>query len=462
MSKKTETELEKNGMRRLFGTDGIRGKANVYPMDADTAFKVGVVSAHLSKDRTSAPVIIIGRDTRLSGSMLEGALAAGICAAGGEALIVGEIPTPGVAFLTRSTDAEAGIVISASHNPFVDNGIKLFNKSGFKLPDELELKIEEHMLDGDIRDYFVDPHEVGRVRYWPEGADLYKTNLGGVLEGRSLDGLKIAIDCANGAAWRIAPGLFSSLGAQVTAIGIEPDGRNINKGCGSLHIEGLSKIVAGNGLDLGVAFDGDADRCVFVDETGAIVSSDMITALLARWLLPTHPKSSVVYDLRSSRVVAEEIRRAGGIPVRERVGHSFIKATMRQRNAYFGGELSGHFYWRDNYFADSGVITMIMLLNMLSAEHRPFSDLLKPLHRYSSTGEVNFEVSDKEAKLAELAAAFKDGRADKIDGLTVEYDDWWFNVRPSNTEPFLRLTLEASAPELMEAKKKQVVDILSA
>jgi phosphomannomutase len=173
-----------------------------------------------------------------------------------------------------------------------------------------------------------------------------------------------------------------------------------------------------------------------------------------------HQKSSVVYDLRSSRVVQEEIRKHGGTPVRERVGHSFMKGTMRQRNAVLGGELSGHFYWRENFYADSGVITMINLLNILSRERRPISELLKPLKRYSKIEETNFEVEDKAGKIAELAAAFKDGRPDTLDGLSVDYDDWWFNVRPSNTEPVLRLNLEAKTPALMEEKKAAVTKII--
>jgi phosphomannomutase len=279
-----------------------------------------------------------------------------------------------------------------------------------------------------------------------------------------MEPLNVVIDAGNGMAGKMLPPILTDLPIKATEMYFKLDGSFPNHAPDPLkpeNLRDLQKAVREKGADLGVAFDGDADRCVFVDETGAAVSSDLITALLARSLLLAHPKAVIVYDLRSSHVVPEEIRRAGGFPVRERVGHSYIKATMRQRNAVFGGELSGHFYWRDNYFADSGVITMIMLLNLLSAEHRKLSDLLKPLRRYYSTGEVNFTVANKDAKIAALTADFKNGRADTLDGLTVEYDDWWFNVRPSNTEPALRLNLEAKTPEMMEEKKKLIVEILS-
>jgi phosphomannomutase len=280
---------------------------------------------------------------------------------------------------------------------------------------------------------------------------------------RRMEPLSVVIDAGNGMAGKMLPPILAELPIKVIELYFKLDGTFPNHEANPLKAENLrdlQKTVLEKGADLGVAYDGDADRVVFVDEEGAAVSGDLLTALMAGHLLQMHQKSSVVYDLRSSRVVQEEIRKYGGTPVRERVGHSFMKATMRQRNALLGGELSGHFYWRENFYADSGVITMINLLNILSRERRAMSELLKPLKRYSKIEETNFEVEDKAGKIAELAAAYKDGRQDTLDGLSVDYDDWWFNVRSSNTEPVLRQNLEAKTPALMEEKRAAVSKII--
>ncbi len=211
---------------------------------------------------------------------------------------------------------------------------------------------------------------------------------------------------------------------------------------------------------LGVAFDGDADRCVFVDENGYVIGCDLITAIIAKELLQKEKGSTIVYDLRSSWVVSEEIKKVGGNPYRERVGHSHIKATMREKNAVFGGELSGHYYFKEYYYADSGVIALIEVLNILSHRNIPMSNLVSPLRRYYATGEINFEVEDKDGKIKQIAEHFKDGKIDYLDGTTVEYEDWWFNVRKSNTEPLLRLNLEGRTKKIMEHGKKLVIDII--
>jgi len=278
-----------------------------------------------------------------------------------------------------------------------------------------------------------------------------------------MDPLKVVIDAGNGMAGKMLPPILAELPIKVTPLYFEPDGTFPNHEANPLKEENLADLKAAvreEGADLGVAFDGDADRCMFVDDRAETVPCDLVTALLAGCLLDRHPKETVVYDVRCSRVVPEEIRKRGGTPVRERVGHSFMKATLRQHDAILGGELSGHFYWRDNYYADSGVIAMLEVLNILGAAHRPLSEVMKPLRRYYPTGETNFDVDDKTGKIRELAEAFSDGRQDTMDGLTVEYDNWWFNVRPSNTEPKLRLNLEANTPELMEEKKAEVVAVI--
>jgi phosphomannomutase len=234
------------------------------------------------------------------------------------------------------------------------------------------------------------------------------------------------------------------------------------------NLDPVRELVERTRAPIGVSFDGDADRCCFVDERGRTVGNDLVTALLARVILKQKPGAPIVYDLRSSWVVREEIARAGGVPIRDRVGHSFIKATMRKRGAIFGGELSGHFYFAENYTCDSGVIAMVSALNLLESDARPFSRMADELRRYASTGEVNFEVADKAAAIADLKRKYSDGRQDELDGITVEYGDlgarewWWFNVRASNTEPLLRLNLEASNPTLRDQKRAEIVAILGA
>jgi phosphomannomutase len=282
----------------------------------------------------------------------------------------------------------------------------------------------------------------------------------------------IAIDAANGMAGHTLPRLLELLPkVKAHTIFMEPDGTFPNHEANPLKEENLDPVralVEKTHAQIGVSFDGDADRCCFVDETGRTVGNDLMTALLAEEVLKKHPGSPIVYDLRSSWVVKEEVKKHGGTPIRDRVGHSFIKATMRARGAVFGGELSGHFYFADNYTCDSGMLAMVSALNLISAEKRPFSQLVAGLRRYYSTGEINFRIADKEAAIAGLKKKYKDGKQDELDGITVEYGDlgdrewWWFNVRSSNTEPLVRLNLEASSASLRDRRKEEIVSLLGA
>ncbi len=443
---------QKDPRHKIFKAYDIRG---AYPseLNEQLAEMIGSAVARF----LSPGALIVSRDMRLSSESLSRALSQGAQTAGCDVLDCGQLSTDANYFAIAYYRKGGGVQVTASHNPAQYNGFKISREQAIPLSYESGLaNVERLALSIAARP----AEQRGKAEHLDVMADWKRH----VLEfAHGIEPLSVVIDAGNGMAGKMLPPILAELPLKVTDLYFKLDGTFPNHEANPLkpeNLRDLQKAVREKGADLGVAFDGDADRCVFVDETGAAVSSDMITALLARSLLLAHPKSAIIYDLRSSHVVPEEIRRGGGFPVRERVGHSYIKATMRQRNAIFGGELSGHFYWRDNYFADSGVITLMMMLNLLSAEHRSLSDLLRPLHRYYATGEVNFEVANKEARIAQLAAAFKDGRADTLDGLTVEYDDWWFNVRPSNTEPALRLNLEARTPELMEAKKKQIVEIL--
>ncbi len=275
--------------------------------------------------------------------------------------------------------------------------------------------------------------------------------------------LKIVIDAGNGMAGKMIPLVFKDLPCEVVQLYFEPDGTFPNhepNPLDSKNLRDLQDKVRETGSHLGVAFDGDADRCVFVDEKGQEIGCDIITAIIARKYLQKKKGVTILYDLRSSRALPEEIKKAGGNPYRERVGHSHIKATMREENAIFGGELSGHYYFRENYFADSAIIALIEILNILSSKNVPMSKLVAPLRKYHSTGEINFKVTDKDKKIEQIAEHFKDGKVDYLDGVTIEYKDWWFNVRKSNTEPLLRLNLEGNTKEIMKQRKKQVIDII--
>jgi phosphomannomutase len=270
--------------------------------------------------------------------------------------------------------------------------------------------------------------------------------------------LKIAIDASNGMAGKMVPAVFGDLPIEIIQLNFEHKGK-FKHPPDPLVARNLSQVktaVKKNGCDFGICFDGDADRLMMVDEKGAIIGCDLITALMVPHFLEKQPNSTVVYDLRSSRVVVEEIINNGGTPRRERVGHAFMKKAMRDSHAIFGGELSGHFYYRDNYCTDSALITLVHVLNIVSEAEAPISELIKPLRRYYSSGEINFEVEDKQAKMDELAKRYSDGQIDTLDGVTVGYKEWWFNCRPSNTEALLRLNVEAKSKEVLDEKLAEI------
>jgi phosphomannomutase len=353
--------------------------------------------------------------------------------------------------------AGGGIQVTASHNPAQYNGFKISREQATPLSADTGLTHIKRIAMGP-------PVRPAQERGHVTTRDVLPDFAEHVLSfAWPIEPLRVAIDAGNGMAGRMLPPILDRLPIQATRLYFDLDGSFPNHEPNPLKKENLRDVrravVQGN-CHLGVAFDGDADRCVFVDEKGEPVSSDLVTALIAGHLLQRNKGAAILYDLRSSWVVAEEIRRNGGVPVIERVGHSFMKAAMREKDAVFGGELSGHFYFRDHYYADSGVIAFIETLNVLSARRQPFSELLKPLRRYFATGEINFEVADKDEKMRRLKEIFADGKIGLLDGVTVEYEDWWFNARPSNTEPLLRLNLEATSRELMERGLKKVREVI--
>jgi phosphomannomutase len=275
---------------------------------------------------------------------------------------------------------------------------------------------------------------------------------------------KMVMDTGNGVAGLFIEKIFGSLPCKIYPLYFEPDGRFPNHEANPLKLENLRDLqreVKRVGADLGVALDGDGDRCAFVDEKAQIITSDIMTALMAKETLKKHPGAKILYDLRSSLVVPEEIIASGGVPIRSRVGHAYAKEVMREQDIAFGGELSGHYYFRENFYADSGFLALAAVLSILSERKKPVSELVAPLQRYFATGELNFEVKDKDAKIAELAKIFSDAKIDYLDGITISYSDWWCNVRKSNTEPVLRLNLEAKTREKMEETKSRVISILT-
>jgi phosphomannomutase len=429
----------------IFKAYDVRGK---YPSEIDErlAERMGAAVVRFLGARR----IAVGRDVRLSAPPIAAAVARG---AGCEVVDIGLCTTPMLYFAVGHLELDGGIMVTASHNPPEDIGFKICREKAFPIGEKTGLK--------DIERWAAEAPAGGSRIVTRSLVSEYRSHLRRFLEKPPR--LKIAVDTAHGAVGAHFDALFGDLPLELVRLCFEPDGRFPSHEPNPLkdeNVRDLREAMRATSADLGVAFDGDGDRCMFFSRGGERVPSDLVTVLLARAELRRHPGAAVVYDLRSSRVVPEEIRKAGGVPVRERVGHAFIKETMKKHNAVLGGELSGHYYFRDHFFADSGLMAFVKVLDLLGREGRPLEELLAPLRRWRSTGEINFRVADKEAVLRAIAEAFRDGRQDTLDGITVEYDDWWFNVRPSNTEPLLRLNLEARTPEQLEQARARLVALI--
>ena len=446
----------------IFKAYDIRGRVPS-ELDPELARKIGNAFARF----LSAKRLVVGQDMRTHSPPLADAVAEGMRDAGCDVVRLGLASTPMTYFAIGSLPCDGGLCVTASHNPGEYNGMKLCREGARPMSKQSGIADIEAMC---AKPY---PGAVA-ARGSEERVDVLGDYARHVARfGQLGRDVRVAIDAANGMAGYTLPAILERVPeVRADTLYMEPDGTFPNHEANPLKEENLvdlKKLVRERKAEIGVSFDGDADRCCFVDEQGVTVSADLMTAFLAPLLLSRKPGAPIVYDLRSSWAVKEEIRRLGGIPLRDRVGHSFIKATMREHGAIFGGELSGHFYFAENYVSDSGVIAMLQALSVLTSPEnrgRPFSQLVAGLRRYHSTGEINFHVDDKDALIAQLRRRYADGRQDELDGITVEYgelgDDewWWFNVRPSNTEPLLRLTLEASTPELRDARRDELVSLL--
>jgi len=444
----------------IFKAYDIRG---LYPdqIDEDVAWKIGYASARFlrsmltgyERGQANTRALCVGRDMRTHSSALAEALIEGIRAAGTNVIDIGMIDTPQMYFAINHFGTCGGVQVTASHNPAKYNGFKVSGLGAKPVGVDTGLKDIEYIAVALI-------HTKGKATGSVEKRDLtdeYKNHVLKFLKSR-LRPLKVAIDASNGMAGKFIPAVFGDLSIEIVPINFRYDGTFEHEPNPLIekNLADLKAAVKKQKCDFGVCFDGDADRLMMVDEKGRTISCDLLTALMAAYFLSKERKSTVVYDLRSSWVVPEEIIKNGGTPRRERVGHAFMKKAMRDSHAVFGGELSGHFYYRDNYYADSGLITLSHVLNIVSDAKVPISQLLKPLRRYYSSGEINFKVDDKQAKMNELVKKYGDADIDYLDGITARYKEWWFNCRPSNTEPLLRLNVEAKTKELLEEKLSEI------
>ncbi len=425
--------------KKLFGTDGVRGVANIHPMTTEIAMQLGRAIAYIFKKDDRRHRIVIGKDTRLSGYMIENALASGICSMGVDVLLVGPLPTPGIAFITSSMRADAGVVISASHNAYQDNGIKFFNADGFKLPDETELAIEELIYSKEIDSLRPIAEKVGKAYRIDDAVGRYVVFLKNTFP-RELDllGLKIVLDCANGAAYKAAPAVLRELGAEVVLLGASPNGTNINAGCGSMHSEVISAAVKEHQAHLGMALDGDADRVIFVDENGREVDGDYIMAICASDLIKQGKlaKNTLVATVMSNMGLDIAIRNAGGHIVKTAVGDRYVVEEMRRSGYNMGGEQSGHMVFLDHNTTGDGMISALQVLAIMQRTGKSLSELASIMTALPQVL-VNVRV-DKKRPVTDVPEVVKSIAAaeEKL------AETGRVLIRYSGTEPLMRIMLE--------------------
>jgi phosphoglucosamine mutase len=443
--------------RKLFGTDGIRGVANVDPMTGELAMQLGRAIAHLFKEVKGRHRIVVGKDTRLSGYMLETAMASGICSMGADVMLVGPLPTPGIAFITTSMRANAGVVISASHNPYYDNGIKIFSRDGFKLPDDMEQRIEEFIFSNHFHSLRPTASEVGKAHRIDDAVGRYVVFLKNTFPNDlTLDGLRVVLDCANGAAYRVAPTVLEELGAEVIPIGIEPNGENINAGCGSLHPEVMSRVVVERGADMGIALDGDGDRIVFADSKGREVDGDHILAICGLELLSKGRlnQKTVVTTVMSNMGLEKSIKRAGGRVIRTQVGDRYVVEEMVRGHFNLGGEQSGHTVFLDYNTTCDGVLTALQVLAIMRRNERPLDELGRVMEPFPQVL-YNVEVQERKdlSQIPEIDREIKTiertlGKAGRL------------LIRYSGTEPLLRIMVEGEDENKLHQYAQDLVEVV--
>ncbi|MEX0755795.1 MAG: phosphomannomutase/phosphoglucomutase [Actinomycetota bacterium] len=438
----------------IFKAYDVRG---VVPdeLDEDVARRIGAAFAAWSE----APRIAIGRDCRISSASLGAALAEGATSRGADVVDLGLASTDLLYFASGALDVP-GLMLTASHNPPRYNGIKFCLAGAKPVSADTGLEQVRALAERDPQPASVPaPGSVQEM----DMLGRYVDHVVSFIDPAAIRPLRIVADTANGMGGLVVPAVLERIPVELVHLFPELDGTFPNHPADPINPENqkdLKAAVLEHGADIGLAFDGDADRVFLIDEAAGDVSGSLVTALVAGAMLEQEPGAEVVYNLICSWTVPEVIREHGGKPVRTRVGHSYIKAVMAETGAIFGGEHSGHYYFRDNYRADSGLIAAVVVLARLSATEAPLSELLLPLRRYHDSGEINSEVTDQQGKITEIATRLSDGRQDRLDGLTVEFEDWWCNVRPSNTEPLLRLNVEARTEPLLEQKTAEVLGVI--
>jgi phosphomannomutase len=436
----------------IFKAYDVRG---VYPdqLDETVARRIGAAFGEF----VEAPAVVLGRDCRISSPALADAFAEGLMGGGTDVIDIGLATTDMLYFASGVLD-RPGAMFTASHNPPGWNGLKLCRAGAAPVGEDSGLPEVRELTARDLS-----PAESPGRRSTRDMLDPYVDHVVSFVDPGRMETLTVIADAANGMAGLVLPSIFDRLRVKLVGLYMDLDGTFPNHPADPIQPENqedLRRAVTEHGADVGLAFDGDADRVFLVDEEARGVSGSLVTALVAEAMLEREPGAKIVHNLICSWVVPEVIRERGGEPIRTRVGHSLIKKVMADTGAVFGGEHSGHYYFRDHYRADSGVIAALVVLERLSVAGVPLSQLLRPYRRYHASGEINSEVVDQSAAIERVAAAYRDGRQDRLDGLTVEYEDWWFNVRPSNTEPLLRLNVEARTEALLEEKTGDVLRVI--
>jgi phosphoglucosamine mutase len=441
-------------MKKYFGTDGIRGTANKFPMTAEIALKVGMAVGAKFTDGDHRHRVVIGKDTRLSGYVIEPALTAGLAAVGMDVFLVGPVPTPAVSMLTRSIRADIGIMISASHNPYHDNGIKIFTRDGRKLSDELEKEIEA-LIDGDVTQFLAKSENLGRVKRLDDASNRYIEFVKNSFpKDKSLTGLKIVVDCANGAAYNIAPKIFWELGAEVVAIGIEPNGFNINEKCGSTHPEALRLKVLEEKADIGIALDGDADRLLIVDEKGRAIDGDQLIALIAEKLHDSgNLKSDTVVITQMSNLALENYLNYIGVStIRAQVGDRYVLEEMRKNGCNFGGEQSGHIVISDYSTTGDGLVAALQVLAILCETKKPASELLHLFEPFPQIlKNVKFDSNKGDPMQDKSLQDFIEEKSQELG------NEGRILVRKSGTESLIRVMAEGKDQKQIEKIVSEII-----
>lgn len=440
---------------KYFGTDGFRGEANV-TLTSDHAYRIGrYVGWHYSKGASRKARVVVGRDTRRSGTMFEAALVAGLCASGADVFLLGVIPTPSVSLCVREEQFDCGVMITASHNPFYDNGIKLVDHLGYKMDEEI-LELVERYIDGEIEIGFATGEAIGVSKTWEEGRDLYLKHLKKIAAGLDLSGIKIGLDCAQGASYEMAQKVFEATGAELMCVGTCPDGLNINEGCGSTHIENLGKLVKENDLDLGFAFDGDCDRCIAVDAHGVEVNGDKLMYICGTDLARQGKlvDDMIVATVMSNMGFGKAVEAAHLKSTYTDVGDKYVCACMLEHGYSLGGEQSGHMIFSECEVTGDGIVTALMCMRACQNAHKTLTEYAAEMVEYPQLL-VNVSVANKTSAMEDQSVR------SVIDSVTADLNgEGRILVRPSGTEPLIRILVEAKTDEMCRQSAEKVADVI--